>query len=247
MSSSKKPTLHTVLSPALLSCYDLSKSVVVVIDILRATSTIAAALHNGAKEIIPVDSVAECIQLGKKLNAITAGERDGQIAEGLEYGNTPFQYTRDFVEGKTLVLTTTNGTKLLRMAVAANANQVITGAFSNLSAVCNYLIAQNKNVILACSAWKNKVNFEDSLMAGAIINRVQTHFSIECDSSKIAALIYKQAGDHLYDFMKSQNASHYQRLSGFGLKEDLKYCFKIDTAPGVNIFENGRLILLKES
>ena len=87
MSKITKPSLYTCLSPSLLHLYDLSKSIVVIIDVLRATSTIATALHNGAKAIIPVDSVAECIRIGKQIEAITAGERDGQVAEGLEYGN----------------------------------------------------------------------------------------------------------------------------------------------------------------
>ena len=111
MKSTQKPALYTCLSPALLHLYDVTSSIVVVIDVLRATSTIAAALHNGAKQIIPVDSVNECIRIGKQLGAITAGERDGKIAEGLEYGNSPFEYPESFIKGKTLVLTTTNGTK----------------------------------------------------------------------------------------------------------------------------------------
>ena len=86
-----KPTLHTSLSPALLDLYNLDHSIVVIIDVLRATSTIATALFNGAKCVIPVDSVAKCIELGKQIDGITAGERDGQIAEGLKYGNSPFE------------------------------------------------------------------------------------------------------------------------------------------------------------
>ena len=117
----KSPVLYTVLSPSLLNLYEINNSIVVIIDILRATSTIATAIYNGAKSIIPVDSVADCIKLGKQMDVITAGERDGQIAEGLQYGNTPSQYTPEFVKGKTLVLTTTNGTRLLHMALAANA------------------------------------------------------------------------------------------------------------------------------
>src|SRR5882757_1057820 len=113
-----KPTLYTSLSPALLHLYDASNSIVVIIDVLRATSTMATALHNGAKCIIPVDSVADCIKIGKQIEGITAGERDGQVAEGLEYGNSPFEYPESFVKNKTLVLTTTNGTKLLHMALA---------------------------------------------------------------------------------------------------------------------------------
>src|SRR6478672_11444611 len=98
-----KPSLHTVLSPALLHLYDVTNTVVVVIDVLRATSTIATALYNGALEVIPVDSVERCIQLGKELTCITAGERDGQIAPGLQYGNSSFEYPREFVQGKILV------------------------------------------------------------------------------------------------------------------------------------------------
>src|SRR5215203_3228319 len=157
----KKPTLYTCLSPALLHLYNVRDCVVVVIDILRATSTIATALYNGAREVIPVDSVEKCIRLGKEMACITAGERDGQIAEGLQYGNSSFEYPRSFVEGKILVLTTTNGTKLLHMALAKGATEIITGSFLNLSAVCEHLVAQNRNVILACAGWKDRVNMED--------------------------------------------------------------------------------------
>src|ERR1700712_3547203 len=124
----KKPSLYTSLSPLLLDLYDVSQSIIVIIDVLRATSTIATALENGAKSIIPVEGVADCIRIGKQINAITAGERDGKIAEGLEYGNSPFEYPRDSVEGKTLVLTTTNGTRLLHMALNNGATNIITGS-----------------------------------------------------------------------------------------------------------------------
>src|SRR5678815_4836369 len=159
-----KPNLYTVLSPALLHLYDVNNTIVVVIDVLRATSTIATALYNGAREIIPVDSVERCIQLGKELDCITAGERDGHIAEGLQYGNSPFEYPRSFVGGKTLVLTTTNGTKLLHMALDNGASGIITGAFVNISAVCDFLSAQKQNVILGCAAWKDRVNMEYMLL-----------------------------------------------------------------------------------
>ena len=241
-SKNKLPFIHTVLSPALLNLYDITDSIVVIIDVLRATSTIATALYHGAKEIIPVDSVAECIKLGKQLEVITAGERDGQIAEGLQYGNTPFQYTAEFIKGKTLVLTTTNGTKLLHMALAANANKIITGSFCNISAVCDYLTSQNKNVILACSAWKNRINIEDTLFAGAVIDRVKDHFSINCDASKIADTLYNEAKDDLYEFMKSKDASHYHRLTNFGLEKDIRYCLTIDADNVLPMYDSGRLI-----
>src|ERR1700754_1930549 len=182
----KKPVLHTSLSPALLHLYDLNQATVIIIDVLRATSTIATALYNGAKCVIPVDSVAKCIELGKKIDAITAGERDGKIAEGLEYGNSPFEYPKEFIGGRTLVLTTTNGTRLLHMALDRGAGQIITGSFPNLTSVCEYLTAQNQPVVLGCAAWKDRVNIEDMLFAGAVIDQVKEHFSINCDSSQIA-------------------------------------------------------------
>ena len=239
------PTLHTCLSPALLNLYDASSSIIVIIDVLRATSTIAAALHNGAKSIIPVDSVTECIRLGKQMDVITAGERDGKIAEGLEYGNSPFTYPEEFINGKTLVLTTTNGTKLLHMALADNAKAIITGSFPNLSAVCNYITAQKQNVILACAAWKDKINLEDTLFAGAVINRIKDNFYINCDASKIAEALYNEAKEDLYEFMKKKDASHYHRLTNFGLEKDIRYCFTEDIDNVLPIYDNGRLIIKK--
>src|SRR5262245_38470375 len=115
-SSNGKPVLHTCLSPSLLHLYNLDNTIVVIIDVFRATSTIAAALHNGAARIIPVDTVSGAIDIGTEVGGITAGERDGKIAEGLQHGNSPMEYPRDFIENKILVLTTTNGTKLLHMA-----------------------------------------------------------------------------------------------------------------------------------
>jgi 2-phosphosulfolactate phosphatase len=242
LKKNNRAALYTILSPSLLELYDVSDSIVVIIDILRATSTIASALHNGAKAIIPVDSVAGCIKLGKQLEVITAGERNGKIAEGLQYGNTPLQYTRDFINGKTLVLTTTNGTKLLHLALTENAKAIVTGSFCNISALCDYLIDQKSNVILACAAWKNRINIEDTLFAGAVINRIKSHFDLNCDASQIAEVLYLQAKGDLFEFMKEKNASHYHRLMKFGLEEDIRFCLTEDNANVLSIYSNGRLV-----
>ena len=238
-----KPTLYTVLSPALLHLYDVSNTVVVVIDVLRATSTIATALYNGAKEIIPVDSVERCIQLGKELACITAGERDGQVAPGLQYGNSSFDYPREFISGKTLVLTTTNGTKLLHMALARGATEIVTGSFLNLSAVCEHLVRENKNVILGCAAWKDRVNMEDTLFAGAVVSKIKQHFTVNCDSSHLAENLYNLANTDLYEFMKANDASHYHRLTNFGLEKDLRHCFTHDAANILPEYQNGKLLV----
>jgi 2-phosphosulfolactate phosphatase len=245
MTTNVKPGLYTSLSPALLHLFDLTNSVVVIIDVLRATSTIATALHNGAKAIVPVDSVPECIRIGRQIDAITAGERDGQVAEGLAYGNSPFEYPGEFIKNKTLVLTTTNGTKLLHMALEKGAPEIITGSFPNLSAVCDYLLDQKRNVVLACAAWKDKVNIEDSLFAGAVISRLKEHFSIMCDSSQIAYTLYQCAQPNLYEFMKAHDASHYHRLTNFGLEKDIRYCLEADSAPVLPMYRDGKLVRFK--
>ena len=237
-----KPVLFTCLSPALLDLYDVSNSIIVIIDVLRATSTIATALHNGAKDIVPVDSVADCIRIGRELNCITAGERDGKVAEGLQYGNSPFEYPEEFVKGKTLVLTTTNGTKLLHMAHARGAKEIITGSFPNLSVVCDHLLQQNKNVILACAAWKGRVNLEDTLFAGSVISRIGSNFTIECDSSQMAESLYNAALPDLYEFMKERNATHYHRLTKYHLEKDIRYCLIPDSAPALPLYMEGKLV-----
>jgi 2-phosphosulfolactate phosphatase len=235
-------SLYTCLSPSLLNLYDISNSTVVIIDVLRATSTIATALYNGASAVIPVASVQQCIELGKEVGGITAGERDGKVAEGLTYGNSPFEYPRDFIGGKILVLTTTNGTKLLHMALDSGAPEIITGSFPNLSAVCDYLIRSDRNVLLGCAAWKDRVNMEDTLFAGAVINRIQQHFTIHCDSSKLAESLYREAGEDRYAFMKHREATHYHRLTNYGLEKDIRYCLTADQANVLPVFRGDRLV-----
>lgn len=236
-----KPNLETCLSPALLHLFERKNAIVVIIDIFRATSTIAAALHNGAKQVIPVASVEECIALNNSIDGcITAGERDGKVASGLVHGNSPLEYPIAFIDGKTLALTTTNGTKLLHMVGESTA--IITGSFLNIDAVCNYLIEQNKNVLLACAAWKDRVNFEDSLFAGMVANKVKEHFSIQCDSTRIMQELAQKIPNEneLLSFLKDTN--HYRRLTGFGLLRDLEYCTTLNLHPVVPKF-NGRALV----
>ncbi|GAC1439784.1 MAG: 2-phosphosulfolactate phosphatase family protein [Sediminibacterium sp.] len=238
---SQKPTLFTVLSPRLLDIYDISNSVVVVIDVFRATSTIATALYNGAARIIPVDSVDKCIEIGKETGGVTAGERDGKVIEGLAHGNSPAEYPRSFIEGKTLVLTTTNGTRLLHMAINNGAAEVITGSFPNLSAVCEHLLSQQKNVILGCSAWKDRFNLEDALFAGAIISRVKKYFTIHCDSGLMAEDMYGLHKDDMNSFIR--RTTHWHRLASYGLEKDLEYCVTPDIANILPVYRNGDLVV----
>lgn len=240
----KKPTLYTSLSPALLHLYDLNNSAVVIIDVFRATSTIAAALFNGAKAVIPVDSVAKAIEISKSIDCIAAGERDGLIAEGLQYGNSPLEYSREFIEHKTLVLTTTNGTRLLHMALGKSADTIISGSFPNLSAVCNFLLEEKKNVVLGCAGWKDRFNLEDTLFAGAVISRIGKEFSIHCDSSLMAQTMFEKHQHELIDF--ASQLTHYHRLvERFGLIEDIRYCLTADVANVLPYYKEGQLIIHK--
>lgn len=238
---SQKPTLFTSLSPALLHLYNVNDTVVVVIDVFRATSTIASALYNGAQCIIPVDAVPKAVEISLELGGIAAGERDGKLAEGLSHGNSPLEYTRAFIENKILVLTTTNGTRLLHMALANGADDIVTGSFPNLSAVCNYLIRQNKNVILACAGWKDRFNIEDTLFAGAVIDKVKDHFTIHCDSSLMAHNIYTQNQFNLVKF--AENLTHYHRLvNRFGYIDDIEFCLTADVADVLPLYKEDKLI-----
>ena len=239
---SKKPSLYTSLSPALLHLINLQNSVVVIIDVFRATTTIATALFNGASRVIPVAEVEECKRLGKQISgSITAGERDGKVIEGLQYGNSPSEYPREFIENKTLVLTTTNGTKLLHMAFAKGCDEVITGSFANLSAVCDYLSMQDRNVILGCSGWKDRFNLEDTLFAGAVIDKVKEHFVIHDDSSLMANEMFRRHQDDLYNFI--QHTTHWHRLSAYGLQKDLEYCITANVANVLPVYKNGELVV----
>ena len=234
------PRLEVCLSPALLHLYDTKDTVTVIIDVFRATSTIAAALHNGAKCVLPVSSVDDCIAIGKSTeDSITAGERDGKIAPGLEYGNSPAEYPRAFVEGKTLVLTTTNGTRLLHMV--KNADTIITGSFLNLDAVCDFLIATGKPVLLGCAAWKDRFNLEDSLFAGAVISRVRDHFAINCDSARASHTLHQSVQGSYLDFLR--DSSHYRRLAAYGLEADMAYCTTPNLHPVVPIYKAPELIV----
>jgi 2-phosphosulfolactate phosphatase len=235
-----KPSLHTVLTPQLLDLYEIKDSIVVIIDVFRATSTIATALYNGASKVIPVDTAELCIEVGKQTGGVTAGERDGKIIPGLSYGNSPSEYPRSFIENKTLVITTTNGTKLLHMALKQGAKNIITGSFPNLSKVVEFLKSQNAPVILGCSGWKNKFNIEDVLFAGAVIEEVKAHFEMLCDSSFMANQLYLQQKDHLTEYIKT--VTHWNRLAAFGLEADMLYCISKDTAPSLPLFKEGALI-----
>jgi 2-phosphosulfolactate phosphatase len=233
------PQVEVCLSPAMLHLFDTTDKIIVIIDVFRATSTIAAALHNGAKQIIPVDSVSECIRLGELMSgSITAGERDGMVAEGLQHGNSPTAYPSEFIEEKTLILTTTNGTRLLHMIQDSKA--IITGSFLNLGAVCQYLIKEQADVILACASWKDRFNLEDTIFAGAVCESLmENSFTHNCDSVRASQQLWNVAKGDLKEYIK--DSSHYLRLSKLGLQDDMTYCCNLNLHNVLPRYVDGKL------
>lgn len=233
--------IEVCFTPGEYPYYKDEFEIVVVIDVLRATSAICAAFENGIKSIIPVPTVEEAWDY--KLKGYFAGaERKGKIVEGFDFGNSPFAYMRDDFKGQEVVLTTTNGTKSLD--VAKNAETVVVGSFLNLEALSKWLEIQNKNVLCLCSGWQDKFNLEDTICGGAISDYLIStgkYTSIE-DSSIAAKYLFLSAKDNYLGYLKS--SSHRRRLKNLNLNEDIKYCLTPNQTDVIPILKNGKLVKL---
>lgn len=218
--------------------------IVVVIDVLRATSAICAAFDNGIKSIIPVPTVEEAWEYKQK-GYLAGAERKGQIVEGFDFGNSPFSYMKEEFRGKEVVLTTTNGTKSLH--VAREAETVVVGSFLNLDALSRWLAVQDKNVLCLCSGWQDKFNLEDTICAGAIADfLINTgNFISEEDSSIAAKYLYLSAKNNYLGYLKS--SSHRRRLKNLNLNEDIKYCLTPNQTNVIPILRNGKLVDLSKN
>jgi 2-phosphosulfolactate phosphatase len=235
--------IEVCVTPALLGLYDIKQSIVVVIDILRATSSIVYGIDNGAEAIIPVANVADCLTYADK-GYLLAAERNGSVVEGYDFGNSPFSYTKERVGGKTVVLTTTNGTKALHMA-RSSARQVVVGSFLNLQALCDWLKTQDSDVLLLCAGWKDQFNLEDTLFAGAVVNEIRSSFS-EFDDSGIAAQdLYLLAKSDLRAYISRSSHSH--RLAALNIEEDVKFCLQLDICTAIPVLEGDNLVRLQVS
>ncbi|MBC8267027.1 MAG: 2-phosphosulfolactate phosphatase [Flavobacteriales bacterium] len=237
----KKLQINTCLSPLYFEKYSDNKSIVVVIDILRATSVISTAFHFGVKEIIPVQSLQTALNYKGKENFIVAAERNAMPIEGFDFGNSPFHYMNEKVKEKTLVFTTTNGTKSIQMAMQ---HHTITASFINIDAVANYLINQQKSVILLCAGWKGFFNLEDSIFAGKLASKLLDNGFATTDDSTLSSVYLHQISDvDLFSFLSK--SSHRKRLKTLNMEEDTKFClsptFKSDIVP---VLQDEKLIKL---
>ena len=160
-----KISIDACFSPYLYPVYKQENAIVVVIDILRATSAMCTAFEHGAEKIIPVATIEEAREYKSK-GFIVGAEREGMPVEGFDFGNSPFSYMGENIKNQTIVITTTNGTQAIE--AAKDAHQILIGSFLNINSLCKYLQAQQKPILLLCSGWKNKFNLEDALFAGAV-------------------------------------------------------------------------------
>ena len=244
ISSGNNRKVEVVYSPALFPVYfDNNDCIVVVIDVFRATSAICAAFESGIDSLIPVATLEEAIEYKQKGFKVGA-ERNAEIVEGFDFGNSPLTFKDGKFKNESLVLTTTNGTKALEMAKPAN--KVVIGAFTNLTALCDYVEREDKDVLLLCAGWKDRFNLEDTLFAGAVAQKLSQNlrFSSLSDSSIAAINMYDSAKDDLYGFLGE--SSHRKRLSRLNMEEDIIYCLTKDKTDIVPVLEGDVLVSNKK-
>lgn len=228
--------IDVILTPAELPALaqrDLSSTACVVFDILRATSTFVTALHNGATAIIPVSEISEALEIKKRRpDVLLGGERHGVKirAEGKEFnfGNSPREYTLEKAKGKTIVSTTTNGTRALRACIGANT--VLAGAFLNLNSTAKFLLDKNfQEILLVCAGTRENTALEDVLAAGAICEKLlEGNTAAELlDSAQIALPVFERTKGELYEAVcKSENAKRLLEIQE--LREDVAFCLRQD-------------------
>lgn len=234
--------LHVCLTPALIPLYQVEDYIVVIIDIFRATSSICYGIDNGAEAIIPVSEVEECAAYREKgFDYLLAAERNGEVVTGFDFGNSPFSYVKQKVAGKTVVLTTTNGTHALHLS--RNAKKIVIGSFLNLTSLSEWLRTQDENILLVCAGWKNNFNLEDTVFAGAVIEKIRGH-QFKLDDPAIAANdLYNIAKNDLGAYLAK--TSHSERLKKLGIEKDIAFCLNVDITTAIPILDSEKLVRLK--
>jgi 2-phosphosulfolactate phosphatase len=241
----EKFTLDVCLSPKLIYNYDLNETVVVVIDIVRASSSICTALSYGVDHIVALDDIEATKKL-KDDGYIIAGERNGDNLEGFDYGNSPVSLMDRKLEGKKLAITTTNGTQTLLTAIDASKNftgvEIVIGAFVNYSKLLTYLKICNKNILLVCSGWKGNPSIEDTIFAGKLVNVLDSinRHSYISDSAKHSMLIYDQVGRDLFSFILDNSNRFGKNIGQLGT--DIRYCLKEDVAAVLPFLQDGKIV-----
>jgi 2-phosphosulfolactate phosphatase len=219
----------------------LSDRVVVVIDILRATSVIVHALSQGASEIIPLATVEEAFQMAKAFPrgfAMLGGERNSKAIPGFDLGNSPREYAAERVKGKKLILTTTNGTRAFH--AVSSGKEIVAGSFLNIGAIAQRCVESGRDVFIFPSGDEGNFSLEDILCGGMLIDLItkkQKKQTSLTDASYGAQILYQRFKDNL---LEAFHLSHHgKELIDRGFEDDLVYCAQIDVTPLVPIFREG--------
>lgn len=219
---------------------ELKERIAVIIDVLRAASTIITALYNGCKEIVPTAEIEEAIMLAKNYERETfllGGERNAQKIDGFDLSNSPYEYTREVVEGQTIIMTTTNGTQAIRKV--SDAKEVIVAGFLNAGAVSRYIQSCSDDVTFVCAGTDNKFSMDDILAAGAMLDILDgMNTQMEMDDLALVSLhLYRSYKNDLKKALKG--ACHYKNLVEAGFEKDVDYCIKIDQFSIIPVFKDG--------
>lgn len=231
-------TIDVCLSPELMHLYDVRDRTVVVVDILRATSCMVTAFAHGVESITPVANLEQCRKM-KTQGYVISGERDGKKVEGFDKGNSPFEYLGDQVKGLKVAFTTTNGTQAIEKS--KEAKEVIIGAFLNLNTVAKYLLLGENNALIVCAGWKGRVNLEDTLFAGALVERLKEYLGPDCDAPLAAQHLYNLAKNDMVSFLNA--SSHVRRLNRLNIHDDIKFCVTPDQYKVLPKLKNGVLVV----
>ncbi len=228
-------SFEVCLSPALFEFRTTTENyIVVVVDVLRATTAFCAAFDSGADRVIPVSGLAELMEYKNK-GFLTAAERDGRKVDFADFGNSPTFLLQQDLSGKELAYSTTNGTQAVEKAMSCG--NIAIAAFANLQAITVWLSEQQKNIIVLCSGWKNTFSFEDTLCAGALAEslKLSAEYAISCDAAVAALTLWQRAKNDLETVVKT--ASHYQRLLALEQHADLQHCFRLNSSQSVPVWD----------
>ncbi|HEY9123306.1 MAG TPA: 2-phosphosulfolactate phosphatase [Bacteroidales bacterium] len=238
-----KRQIEICISPALYHKFHKDEAIVVVVDILRATTAICAAIENGAKEIRPVSTLEEAREFKNK-GFWVAAERDGLVQDFADFGNSPFNFTPERVKDKTIVYSTTNGTHSIRMA--QKSAMVVIGAFINFSALKDLLIAENKDVVMLCAGWKDKFCIEDTLFCGAMAEALMASnlYGTSCDSTYASIDLWQVAKGNVLQYIEKAAQRH--RLKKNKLDDVLEYSFSFDKTKSVPVLMGDAILAYKK-
>ena len=235
-------TIEICFSPSLLDFYDHRDSVVVVTDVFRATTTICTAFANGAQNIIPVATEQEALSY-KSLGYLVGAEQSTERCSFADFGNSPAEYSVERVNGKSLVIMTTNGTKAIKGA--AQCHKLLIGAFVNLQALSSRILAMGKDVLIVCSGSDGRICLEDSLFAGALTSTLLAEEGVEAasDGARLAVALWHQANRDFSSFL--MQSEHARRLVRHGFRSDINYCLRRSIFGVVPELQGDKLIVTK--